>query len=222
MVPGLGFFWLFHYCGAGGDGEEEEDEGEEDGEGDKEEGEGKEEGGKEGKDNDREEGEGKDREEGGKKAGGNGSVGRRLESWVMGWMMEHGYEGVIDRKMDGFERWFGRKGWFGFEKRQREEEEEEDVKVGGEEDGKKSEDMGIGGEEGDGGEGEEERKEQVIKKWQQSGKDEKYRVLVDAALAYAITKALLPLRIIVSVQATPWFAGVLVRMRRVLRYGSRK
>ncbi|KAK3493894.1 hypothetical protein B0T13DRAFT_321436 [Neurospora crassa] len=171
VVPGLGFFYLFHYCG-GDDDDKEEDH----------------------KDKDKE-----------------GSYGKRFEEWVMGWMMELGYSEVMVKKMEGFERWFKRKGYFGFEREKGDGKEEE-----GEEKGKKN------GEKKGEGEG-EGRKEQVLmmKKWQ-SGGDEKYRVLVDAALAYAITKALLPVRIIASVQATPWFAGVLGRVRRVFGGGLRK
>lgn len=122
----------------------------------------------------------------------------------MGWMMELGYSEVMVKKMTGFERWFRRKGYFGFGMEGNKEGENGEKKGEGE------------------GEGEERQKEQVLmmmKKWQSSG-DEKYRVLVDAALAYAITKALLPVRIIASVQATPWFAGVLGRMSRIFSGGG--
>ncbi|EAA31930.1 hypothetical protein GE21DRAFT_8200 [Neurospora crassa] len=175
VVPGLGFFYLFHYCGGDDDDKEEDDK---DKEGSKE-----------------------------------GSYGKRFEEWVMGWMMELGYSEVMVKKMEGFERWFKRKGYFGFERENGDGEEGEGK---GEEKGKKN------GEKKGEGEG-EGRKEQVLmmKKWQ-SGGDEKYRVLVDAALAYAITKALLPVRIIASVQATPWFAGVLGRVRSVFGGGLRK
>ncbi|KAK3485595.1 hypothetical protein B0T13DRAFT_515853 [Neurospora crassa] len=100
VVPGLGFFYLFHYCG-GDDDDKEEDH----------------------KDKDKE-----------------GSYGKRFEEWVMGWMMELGY----------------------------------------------SESLGGRG------------------------------------AGVCDTKALLPVRIIASVQATPWFAGVLGRVRRVFGGGLRK
>jgi hypothetical protein len=54
----------------------------------------------------------------------------------------------------------------------------------------------------------------AVERWQ-SG-EQKYRIVVEVALAYAITKALLPIRILGSVWATPWFAGVLVRLRSSL------
>ncbi|KAH6665767.1 hypothetical protein B0J14DRAFT_568908 [Halenospora varia] len=46
------------------------------------------------------------------------------------------------------------------------------------------------------------------------------RILVEAATAYAITKVLLPVRVVVSVWATPWFARVVVgRVRRLFGRG---
>lgn len=81
-----------------------------------------------------------------------------------------------------FEKYFSRKGWFGF---------------------------GPGDVEKDkAGEADD-----AMDKWK-SG-EHKYKILVEVALAYAITKALLPIRLVGSVWATPWFAGVLLRMRRV-------
>ncbi|KAK3947959.1 hypothetical protein QBC32DRAFT_352760 [Pseudoneurospora amorphoporcata] len=140
------------------------------------------------------------------KEGSSSSYGKKLTDGIMGWMMEHGYSEVMATKMEGFERWFRKKGYFGFERK---------------EDGDGKKELGVvrEGETGTGDEG--EGKEQVLMRKWQSG-DEKYRVLVDAALAYAITKVLLPVRIIVSVQATPWFAGVLGRVRRVFGSGLRK
>ncbi|KID94174.1 putative protein family FLILHELTA, partial [Metarhizium majus ARSEF 297] len=79
-----------------------------------------------------------------------------------------------------FERYFSRKGWFGFSP----------------------------------GDADKEKADDAMDKWK-SG-EQKYKILVEVALAYAITKALLPIRIIGSVWATPWFAGVLLRLRRVL------
>ncbi|KAH8887367.1 hypothetical protein GQ53DRAFT_613498, partial [Thozetella sp. PMI_491] len=64
--------------------------------------------------------------------------------------------------------------------------------------------------------GEEDRgaeDEGALDLWQASGR---YKMVVEVALAYAITKVLLPVRIIGSVWATPWFAGVLIRMRRLV------
>jgi len=96
--------------------------------------------------------------------------------------------------MERFGRYFGRKGWFGFEridggdaKRVREGE------VEGETDG-------------------EELIEETEKKWRVGEKGG--RILVEVATAYAITKVLLPVRILVSVWATPWFARVFWRLYR--------
>ena len=44
-----------------------------------------------------------------------------------------------------------------------------------------------------------------------------YRVVAEMALAYALTKALLPLRIVTSLWATPWLARGLVRAQGVFR-----
>lgn len=82
-----------------------------------------------------------------------------------------------------FERYFRRKGWFGFE-----EGEEPARRVTGE----------GGGEE------------LALKRW---AEDARYRVVLEVAVAWTITKVLLPVRIAVSLWATPWFARVLVRMK---------
>lgn len=55
----------------------------------------------------------------------------------------------------------------------------------------------------------------VLEQWRRD--DVKYKVVVEVALAWAITKALLPARILVSVWGTPWFAGVMLRARNALR-----
>ncbi|KAK0378267.1 hypothetical protein CMEL01_05062 [Colletotrichum melonis] len=89
------------------------------------------------------------------------------------------------------ERYFSRKGWFGFD----------------------AQDRGTmtGQLEGD---GEVESTQDVLEKWQRDGK---YKVVVEVAMAWAITKALLPARILVSVWGTPWFAGVMGRARGLFR-----
>lgn len=101
------------------------------------------------------------------------------------YITEHwgGYVGDGVRK---FEKYFRRKGWFGF----------------GAEDPAS---MGAGSEGGSGD------AKSLIMGWE--GAEGKYKLLADVALAWAITKALLPLRIVGSLWATPWFAGVLVRGR---------
>ncbi|KAK1712209.1 hypothetical protein CaCOL14_004506 [Colletotrichum acutatum] len=89
------------------------------------------------------------------------------------------------------ERYFSRKGWFGFE----------------------AQDRGTMTGQLEGG-GEVESTQDVLEKWQRDGK---YKVVVEVAMAWAITKALLPARILVSVWGTPWFAGVMGRARGLFR-----
>lgn len=90
------------------------------------------------------------------------------------------FRDYVQTGISRFERYFSRKGWFGFGP----------------------------------GDADKEKADDAMDKWE-SG-EQKYKILVEVALAYAITKALLPIRIIGSVWATPWFAGVLLRLRRVL------
>ncbi|KAJ0307422.1 uncharacterized protein N0V96_003255 [Colletotrichum fioriniae] len=89
------------------------------------------------------------------------------------------------------ERYFSRKGWFGFEAQDR-----------GTMTGQLERDE------------EFESTQDILEKWQ---KDGKYKVVVEVAMAWAITKALLPARILVSVWGTPWFAGVMGRARGLFR-----
>ncbi|KXX76546.1 hypothetical protein MMYC01_205994 [Madurella mycetomatis] len=108
------------------------------------------------------------------------------------YMAEH-YGGYVREGVGRFERYFRRKGWFGFG-------EQEEQEAGQQE----------GGRDGDGdGEGE------VMELWREGGY--KYRVVVEVALAYALTKALLPVRIVASAWATPWFARVLTRAKGFVR-----
>ncbi|CAM1508056.1 Fc.00g049040.m01.CDS01 [Cosmosporella sp. VM-42] len=96
------------------------------------------------------------------------------------YMSDH-FGGYVQEGLGRFERYFKRKGWFGFGK---DEVARTDP---------------------------EQESQDVMERWQ-SG-DGRYKVVVEVALAYAITKVLLPLRIIGSVWATPWFAGVLMRVK---------
>lgn len=108
------------------------------------------------------------------------------------WMMEHYGEYVRDG-VGRFERYFARKGWFGFDKG-----EQHDV-------AKKGETV-----EDDG----------VLDRW--GSAETKYRIVVEVALAYAFTKVLFPVRILASLGATPWFAAVLVKIQRLLPGRRRK
>jgi len=107
------------------------------------------------------------------------------------YILDH-YGSYVADGVRRYERYFSRKGWFGF------------------------------GQEGT-GEGEhlarpeaggasDAAQEAVRERW--TSTDTKYKIVVEVALAYAITKALLPVRILGSLWATPWFAGVLGRARR--------
>jgi hypothetical protein len=121
----------------------------------------------------------------------------------MGYMMEH-YGDYVRDGTARFERYFTRKGWFGFG-----QEGEGDGGAGGGEAtataiARGVEDTGSGSDA-------------VMSRWE--GSDAKYRIVVEVALAYAITKVLLPARIVFSLWATPWFAGVMGRMRRILPLG---
>ncbi len=99
-------------------------------------------------------------------------------------MLEH-YGGQVRDGVARFERYFKKKGWFGFHS----EEGDEASELGDKETG------------------------DVLSRWESDGK---YKVVVEVALAYAITKVLLPVRVVASVWATPWFAGVLVRLRKLV------
>lgn len=117
------------------------------------------------------------------------------------WMVAH-YGGYVRDGVGRFERWFRRRGLFGFgpggEGGEEEEEEEQGLAVQWEGPERMQAEEGAEG---------------VLERWEQ---DPKYRVVVEIGLAYALTKVLLPVRIVGSVWATPWFAGVLGRLRRVV------
>ncbi|OAR02079.1 hypothetical protein LLEC1_06374 [Akanthomyces lecanii] len=104
------------------------------------------------------------------------------------YVTEH-FGSYVEAGASRFEKYFRRKGWFGFEK------------------GATGED-GRPVREGPG------QPQDAVSKWQTG--DPKYKILVEVSLAYAITKALIPLRVIGSVWATPWFAGVLIGLRKVV------
>jgi len=90
----------------------------------------------------------------------------------------------VSEGMERFGRYFGRKGWFGFE---RVEEDSSATSVT---------------------EGEGSLIEETEKKWHVGEKGS--RILIEVATAYAITKVFLPARILLSVWATPWFARVVI------------
>ncbi|CAG8972755.1 hypothetical protein HYALB_00006847 [Hymenoscyphus albidus] len=103
----------------------------------------------------------------------------------------------INDGVEKFGRYFRRKGWFGFSR----EHEEGEIQV----------------------------KEGVSEGFvadievKGSGNGNGTRILVEVATAYAITKVLLPARIILSVWATPWFARVAVgRFGRIFKRAGGK
>ncbi|KAF6837179.1 hypothetical protein CPLU01_03291 [Colletotrichum plurivorum] len=112
------------------------------------------------------------------------------------YVTEHWAEYVRDG-VGKAERYFSRKGWFGF---------------GAEDRGSMTGELEAGEDKG-----QTERTQDLLERWQ---KDGKYKIVVEVAIAWGITKALLPARILVSVWATPWFAGVMGRARGLSR--SRK
>lgn len=125
---------------------------------------------------------------------------------------------MIPQSMEKFGSYFRRKGWFGFGR----------DNSGGEEGG----DMGVDGRgavvlRDDGalvGVGEEEGLEAG---WMGMGKRETIwtvgergsRILVEVATAYAITKALLPARVLLTLWGTPWFASRVLGLFACLRGG---
>ncbi|GAB1314221.1 Mitochondrial seryl-tRNA synthetase [Madurella fahalii] len=113
--------------------------------------------------------------------------------------MVENYGGYVAEGVGRFERYFRRKGWFGFG-----------------ESGVGHEKREAGDREGE-GEGEGKGHGEVLELWREG--EYRYRVVVEVALAYALTKVLLPVRIAASVWATPWFAGVLMRARALVRRG---
>jgi hypothetical protein len=89
-----------------------------------------------------------------------------------------------------FGRYFARKGWFGFGKEAIENSDETVTAV----DTDKQQTAG--------------HRDQVERRWHVG--EQGSRILIEVATAYAITKILLPVRIIFSVWATPWTARVFI------------
>ncbi|KAL5628235.1 hypothetical protein BROUX41_002983 [Berkeleyomyces rouxiae] len=102
--------------------------------------------------------------------------------------------GAFTRGMDKFGRYFAKKGWFGFEL-------DAEGKVVGR----------LAWESGQGDEVDQMSEETRAR----------YKLLSHVALAYALTKALLPIRIYVSALATPWLANVATRVGSMFRTGKK-
>ncbi|RFU81228.1 hypothetical protein TARUN_975 [Trichoderma arundinaceum] len=107
------------------------------------------------------------------------------------YMTEHFGE-YVQGGVEKFEKYFKRKSWFGFGQ----------------------EDSSTSAEPTSGTTAQNAPVEDAMQRWHNG--EQKYKILVEVALAYAITKALLPVRIIGSVWATPWFANILVRAKSSL------
>ncbi|KAM0256874.1 hypothetical protein ACHAQJ_004695 [Trichoderma viride] len=107
------------------------------------------------------------------------------------YMTEHFGE-YVRGGVERYERYFKRKGLFGFGQ----------------------EDSDTSAQPTSGTTAQNAHVEDVVQRWHNG--EQKYTILVEVALAYAITKALLPVRIIGSVWATPWFAKILVRVKSSL------
>ena len=102
--------------------------------------------------------------------------------------------------MQKFGRYFARKGWFGFDKTANTLADN----------GGRNESMTA-----------EERIEGVKSEGWNVGESGR-KILLEVATAYAITKVLLPARVVLSVWATPWFARhVLGGLRRMFGKGSK-
>ena len=104
--------------------------------------------------------------------------------------------------MNQFGNYFGKKGWFGVSI--------EEVVI----DGAKAGEM-------QGSEGEIQHKVLTHQEEDRIIEEQKYgsgtRIVIEVATAYAITKVLLPVRILGSVWATPWFARTVLGAFRKFR-----
>ncbi|KAG0646640.1 hypothetical protein D0Z07_7482 [Hyphodiscus hymeniophilus] len=118
-----------------------------------------------------------------------------------GWDWEVLAEGsTVSEGIQKFGKYFARKGWFGFDKSSPEQtavthENGKHITA-------------------------KERIEDVKEEGWNVGENGR-RILVEVATAYAITKVLLPARVILSVWATPWFArNVLGALRSLFGRGA--
>lgn len=104
----------------------------------------------------------------------------------------------VSQGTERFGRYFGRKGWFGFSR---------------------ADEGSTGAAEEKRTMSEEEMEERIERKWHVG--EQGSRILIEIATAYAVTKLLLPVRIVASVWATPWFAmAVLGRAGRLFGRGN--
>lgn len=96
----------------------------------------------------------------------------------------------VSEGVSKFGRYFARKGWFGFSKEALENVDGQEAALD------------------TGKQGASAEVEKVQRQWHAG--ETGSRILIEVATAYAITKVLLPVRIIFSVWATPWTARVFI------------
>jgi hypothetical protein len=114
----------------------------------------------------------------------------------------------VTEGMERFGRYFGRKGWFGFSREGASPAPSSDSEAGRVEDTIGDGDILGEAEDGARRKTREGLVEETEKRWHVG--EAGGRILVEVATAYAITKVLLPARILVSVWGTPWFARVVL------------
>ncbi|KAH7330467.1 hypothetical protein BKA65DRAFT_461354 [Rhexocercosporidium sp. MPI-PUGE-AT-0058] len=130
------------------------------------------------------------------------------EAWVQGRWVREGVE--------RFGRYFGRKGWFGFTPAKTASTSTNSSSLAGADSIPASVISTESAVESEHPATEAEVEEYVQGKWHAG--EQGTRILVEVATAYAITKVLLPARILLSVWAAPWFARVVLgRFGGVLR-----
>ena len=148
-------------------------------------------------------------------------------AFVLGPWAEWAQEGLRS-----YGAWLRRRGWFGLrgrEERSGEERfegvlDEEVARVRRGEGGERGKEEGMTGEEGGGEEAPDGLGGKTRSAWHKVKKvvtvdnlESGYNTGIQIAAAYTITKALLPVRIAVSIWATPWGARVLTAIWRAMR-----
>lgn len=130
-------------------------------------------------------------------------IGLGLGFHYSGWLPEGWTQGKwLSDGLRKFSNYFGRKSWFGFEQIQ---ESKETLVYNDQQEFSASKtklDMA-----------------RIERKWfmESNGK----KILIEVATAYAITKALLPVRILFSIWATPWFSKTILKSFRGTSLGLR-
>jgi hypothetical protein len=115
---------------------------------------------------------------------------------------------AVGPAIEKFGRYFRRKGWFGLGDEPGVERSDADIGDGATAaSNRSSQSVGMGHiQEREQAQAQDQG--QIAQKWNFNSPGT--RIVVEVAVAYAITKALLPLRLMLSVWATPWFARAVV------------